>query len=117
MIQYLQLLILHKAGFLIYGMNSPSPRSSSCIWSKLPCSDSLRHARLGGPDDRSPDLVFDDLPLEGSGVRTAALLLEPVHHGIGDAAAVVVAIVLPVVERCGFDNLEAGNRGGGRLPT
>ena len=91
----------------ILGANSPYPRPTSCGRRNFPNPDGLRHAQIGkGVDDGGPDVRFGHLPLEGSGVQAVAQLLQPVHHVLGDAAPVVVAIVLPASAALGGDVFE-----------
>ncbi len=78
----------------------------------MPNPDGLRHAQIGkGVDDGGPDVGFGHLPLEGSGGQAVTQLLQPVHHVLGDAAPVVVAIVLPAGAALGgylFENTVTG---------
>ena len=67
----------------------------------------LVNANIGkGVDDDGADVRFGHLSLEGSRVQAVAQLLQPVHHVLGDAAPVVVAIALPAGAALGGDILE-----------
>ncbi len=91
----------------VLGANSLYPRLTSCGRHHLPNPDGLRHAQIGkGIDDGGADVRFGHLPLEGSGVQAVAQLLQPVHHVLGDAAPVLVAIVLPASAALGGDVVE-----------